>query len=72
MATVAAPTVFNPSNQMVNEDPAVKKEADKNTESVIPGEYIGDNYLLMHVFIRSRSHQFIDSFSHSFQFYRYY
>ena len=37
MATVAAPTVFNPSNQMVNEDPAVKKEADKNTESVISG-----------------------------------
>ena len=36
MATVAAPTVFNPSNQVMGEAPVVKKEVDKNAESVIP------------------------------------
>ncbi len=56
MATVAAPTVFNPSNQMMNDAPAVKKEADKNTESVIPGYLIADDSLIIHIFVHSSSH----------------
>jgi len=43
MATIAAPTAFNPSNPVMDDALVVKKEVDKNTESVIPGEYTASN-----------------------------
>jgi|LauGreSBDMM110SN_4_FD.fasta_scaffold1362389_1 hypothetical protein len=49
MATVAAPTVFNPSNQVMGEAPVVKKEVDKNAESVIPGNFIVDIIVLLYI-----------------------